>query len=75
MNDVNKDFWDIVGTRADPSELEVGDLFRLEFGSRRTVKVVAEKWIDGRGLTQLRIEDAPPRDYTGIPLMTVVVPT
>jgi hypothetical protein len=60
--------------RADPSELEVGDLFRLEFGSLRTVKVVAEKWIDGRGLTQLRIEDAPPGDYTEVDMITVVVP-
>jgi hypothetical protein len=74
MNDTDKDFWDIVGERADPSELEVGDLFRLEFGSLRTVKVIAEKWIDGRGLTQLRIEDAPPGDYTDVDMITVVVP-
>jgi hypothetical protein len=74
MNDVSKDFWDIVGTRADPSELERGDLFRLEFGGARTVKVIAEKWIDGRGLTQLRIEDAPPGDYSEVDMITVVVP-
>lgn len=66
------EFWNIVGERAKPTDLKVGDTIWLEFGKLRTLQIVTDAWDEPQKGRQIRFRAPELGEICGQPVMTVI---
>lgn len=73
--DETKAFWNAVSQPAadeDIEALEIGQSIYLESGRLRQIAIVRDKWIDERGLTQIRFTCPEYGEKYEAPTLTIV---
>lgn len=73
--DETKAFWNAVSEPAtddDVETLEIGQSIYLESGPLRSIHIVRDKWVDERGLTQIRFTLPEYGEKYEAPTLTIV---